>query len=185
TANVATLLSGRATARQREITLRAALGASGTRVMRQLLTESVALALLGAVVGVAFAVLAVRAFTHSSLATLPRIDEVAVDGRVLAFTLAVSVASGLLFGLLPAIHARRVRLTSDLTAGQRESSRGASRRVNNALVVAQLSLSVVLLVAAGLVLKSFQRLTQVDLGFHPEGVTASELPLPQRIGAGA
>ena len=185
TANVATLLSGRATARQREITLRAALGASGTRVMRQLLTESVALALLGAVVGVALAVVAVRSFTHSSLATLPRIDEVAVDGRVLAFTLAVSVASGLLFGLLPAIHARRVRLTSDLTAGQRESSRGASRRVNNALVVAQLALSVVLLIAAGLVLKSFQRLTQVDLGFHPDGVTSIELPLPQRIASDA
>jgi putative ABC transport system permease protein len=181
TANVATLLSGRATARQREITLRAALGASGTRVLRQLLTESVALALLGAVVGVALAVAAVRWFTHSSLATLPRMDEVTVDGRVLSFTLLVSVASGLLFGLLPAINARRVRLTSDLTAGQRESSRGASRRLNNALVVAQLSLSVVLLIAAGLVLKSFERLTQVDLGFHPEGVTSISLPLPQRI----
>jgi putative ABC transport system permease protein len=184
-ANVATLLSGRATARQREITLRAALGASGTRVLRQLLTESVALALLGAVIGIALAVVAVRLFTHSSLATLPRIDEVAVDGRVLAFTLVVSIASGLLFGLLPAIHARRVRLTSDLTAGQRESSRGSSRSANNALVVAQLSLSVVLLIAAGLVLKSFQHLTQVDLGFHPEGVTSIVLPLPQRIASDA
>ena len=184
-ANVATLLSGRAAARQREITLRAALGASGKRVLRQLLTESVALALLGAIIGVSLAVVAVRLFTHSSLATLPRIDEVAVDGRVLAFTLVVSVASGLLFGLLPAIHAGRVRLTSDLTAGQRESSRGASRRVNNALVVAQLSLSVVLLIAAGLVLKSFQRLTEVDLGFHPEGVTSIVLPLPQRIASDA
>src|SRR5436190_7767998 len=185
TANVATLLSGRAAARQREITLRAALGASGKRVVRQMLTESVALALLGAVMGVALAIVGVRLFTHSSLATLPRIDEVAVDGRVLAFTLVVSVASGLLFGLLPAIHAGRVRLTSDLTAGQRESSRGSSRRVNNALVVAQLSLSVVLLVAAGLVLKSFQRLTQVDLGFHPEGATSIALPLPQRIASDA
>jgi predicted permease len=185
TANVATLLSGRATARQREITLRAALGASGARVLRQLLTESVALALLGAVAGVALALVAVRLFTHSRLATLPRIDEVSVDGRVLAFTLAVSVVSGLLFGLLPTLHAGRSRLTSDLTAGQRESSRGASRRVNNALVVAQLALSVVLLIAAGLVLKSFQRLTQLDLGFHPEGVTSISLPLPQRIANGA
>ena len=185
TANVATLLSGRATARQREITLRAALGASGMRVMRQMLTESVALALLGAVMGVALAVVAVRVFTHSSLATLPRINEVAVDGRVLAFTLVVSVASGLLFGLLPAIHARRARLTSDLTAGQRESSGGASRRVNNALVVAQLALSVVLLIAAGLVLKSFQHLTQVDFGFRPDGVTSIALPLPQRIASDA
>jgi len=181
TANVATLLSGRATARQREITLRAALGASGKRVLRQLLTESVALALLGALFGVLLAVVAVRAFTHSGLATLPRIDEVAVDGRVLAFTLVVSVASGLLFGLLPAIHAGRVRLTSDLTAGQRESGHRASRRVNNALVVAQLSLSVVLLIAAGLVLKSFQHLTEIDLGFRADGVTSIVLPLPERI----
>ena len=182
TANVATLLSGRAAARQREITLRAALGASGSRVLRQLLTESVALALLGAVVGVALAVLAVRLFTHSGLATLPRIDEVAVDGRVLAFTLVVAVATGLLFGLLPAIHAGRARLTSDLTAGQRESSRGASRRMNSALVVVQLALSVVLLVAAGLVLKSFERLTALHLGFRPDGLTSIALPLPQRIG---
>jgi predicted permease len=185
TANVATLLSGRATARHREISLRAALGASRSRVLRQLLTESVALALLGAVVGVVLAVVAVRSFTHSSLATLPRIDEVGVDGRVLAVTLVVSVASGLLFGLLPALHAGRARLTSDLTAGQRESSGGGSRRVNNGLVVAQLSLSVVLLIAAGLVLKSFERLTGVDLGFHPEGVTSIVLPLPQPVGADA
>ena len=181
TANVATLLSGRASARQREISLRAALGASRTRVVRQLLTESVALALLGAVVGVALAVAAVRGFTHSNLATLPRIDEVAVDGRVLAFTLVVSIASGVLFGILPAIHAGRARLTSDLTAGQRESTHDGSRKLNNVLVVTQLSLSVVLLIAAGLVLKSFQKLTEVDLGFHPDGVTSIVLPLPQRL----
>jgi hypothetical protein len=90
-----------------------------------------------------------------------------------------------LFGLLPAIHAGRSRLTSDLTAGTRESSRASSRRINNALVVAQLSLSVVLLIAAGLVLKSFQRLTQVDLGFRPEGVTSVTLAVPRRISGGA
>jgi predicted permease len=185
TANVATLLSGRAAARQREINLRAALGATGSRVVRQLLTESLALALLGAVLGVSLAFAAVRVFTHSSLATLPRVDEVGVDWRVLAFTLAVSVASGVLFGLLPAVHASRTQLATDLTAGQRESSRGGSRRINNALVVAQLSLSVVLLIAAGLVLKSFQRLTELDFGFHPEGVTSVALPLPDRIGRDA
>jgi len=185
TANVATLLSGRAAARQREINLRTALGATGGRVVRQLLTESVALALLGAATGAALAVVAVRAFTRSTLATLPRITEVRVDGRVLAFTLAVSVASGLLFGLLPALHAARGRITGDLIAGQREGARGPSRRVNDALVVAQLSLSVVLLIAAGLVLKSFQRLTRLDLGFHPEGVTSVALPLPGRVGGSA
>ena len=179
-ANVATLLSGRAAARQREINLRAALGATSSRVLRQLLTESIALSLLGAIVGVSLAIGAVRTFTHSKLAALPRIDEVAVDARVLAFTLVVSVLSGLLFGLLPALHAGRSRLT-DLTAGQRESSHAGSRHVNNALVVAQLSLSVVLLIGAGLMLKSFQRLTQVNLGFRPDGLTSIALPLPQRI----
>jgi predicted permease len=185
TANVATLLSSRAAGRQREMSLRTALGATGTRVVRQLLTESVALALLGAVVGIALATLGVRAFMHSPLASLPRIDEVSVDGRVLAFTLAVSVLSGMLFGLLPALHGLRPRLSSDLTAGQRESSHRAARRVNNALVVTQLSLSVVLLVAAGLVLKSFQKLTSLDFGFASDGVTSFVLYLPQRIGNSA
>jgi putative ABC transport system permease protein len=185
TANVATLQSGRAAVRQREITLRAALGASRKRVMRQLLTESVALALLGGIVGVVLAFVAVRLFTHSGLATLPRIEAVAVDARVLAVTLAVSVASGILFGLLPAIHVGRTQLSADLTSGQRESARAGARKVNHALVVTQLSLSLVLLIAAGLVLKSFQRLTQVDLGFAPDGVTSIELPLPQRIATSA
>lgn len=184
-ANVATLLSSRAAGRSREISLRTALGATGGRLVRQLLTESVALALLGAFVGVALAFAGLRAFTHSSLATLPRIDEVGLDGRVLAFTLIISVASGLLFGLLPAVHAGRSRLSSDLTAGQRESSHRGTRRVNNALVVAQLSLSVVLLIAAGLVLKSFQRLTQIDLGFRTDGITSISLPLPPRIATSA
>ncbi|MGH7615727.1 MAG: ABC transporter permease, partial [Gemmatimonadaceae bacterium] len=181
TANVATLLSSRASARQHEIALRAALGATSTRVIRQLLTESVALALLGAVVGIGLAFAGVRAFVASHLGALPRMNEVHVDARVLAFTLVVSVASGVLFGLLPAFHAARAGLTSDLAAGQRESSRRGARRVNNGLVVAQLSLSVILLVAAGLVLESFERLARVDLGFRPDNVTSVALPLPQRL----
>ena len=107
-----------------------------------------------------------------------------VDARVLAFTLIVSVGSGLLFGLLPAVHAKQARLLSG-GGGQRESSRRATRRLNNALVVAQLSLSVVLLVAAGLVLKSFHRLTGLDLGFRAEGVTSIAFTVPPRIGSSA
>src|SRR6185312_5021602 len=112
TANVATLLSSRAVARQREIGLRA---------------------LLGAAAGVAFAFGAVRAFTHSSLVSLPRIEEISVDGRVLAFTLAVSIVSGALFGLLPALHGVRRRLAADLAAGTRESAHRATRRINDGL----------------------------------------------------
>jgi putative ABC transport system permease protein len=184
-ANVATLLSSRAAGRQREMSLRTALGASGRRVVRQLLTESATLALLGGVVGVVLAIGAIRLFTHSSLATLPRIDEVGVDARVLVFTLVVSMASGLLFGLLPAIHSAGPSQRAALTAGQRETSHSGTRRINNALVVTQLSLSVVLLISAGLVLRSFQRLTQVDLGFHTDGLTSISLPLPPRIGTSA
>jgi predicted permease len=185
TANVATLLSSRAAARRREMSLRTALGASGGRVVRQLLTESATLALLGGILGVALAVGGIRLFTHSSLATLPRIDEVAVDGRVLAFTLVVSTVSGLLFGLLPAIHAARGHESGSLAAGQHESSHRGARRINNVLVVTQLSLSVVLLIAAGLVLESFHRITEVDLGFRTEQVTSLSLPLPQRIATSA
>lgn len=178
TANVATLLSSRAVARQREIGLRTALGATSRRVLRQLLTESLALAFLGALAGIALAFGAVRAFTHSSLVSLPRIEEVTVDGRVLAFTLAVSVVSGALFGLLPALHGVRSRLAADLTAGTRESAHRATRRINDGLVVAQLSLSVVLLIAAGLLLESVERLTRVDLGFQPDGVSVVSLAVP-------
>lgn len=185
TANVATLLSSRAAARQREMNLRTALGASGGRVIRQLLTESATLAVLGGLAGVGLAFGGLRLFTHSTLATLPRIDEVGIDGRVLAFTLAVSVLSGLLFGLLPALHAAAGHQSASLAAGQRESSHRGARRINNALVVIQLSLSVVLLIAAGLVLESFQRLTEVDLGFRTERVTSISLPLPQRIATSA
>lgn len=184
-ANVATLLSSRAAGRSREIALRTALGATVGRLVRQLLTESVALALLGAAAGVALAVGGLRVFTHSSLAALPRIDDVRVDGRVLAFTLIISVVSGIAFGLLPALHAARSRSSSDLAGGQREASHRGARRVNSALVVVQLSLSVVLLIAAGLVLKSVQRITQLELGFRTAGVTSISLPLPPRISSSA
>lgn len=177
-ANVATLQSGRAAARGREIALRGALGASNARVGRQLLTESITLALLGGVLGTLLAWIAVRGFTHSGLATLPRLDEVGIDGRVLAVALAVTVAAGALFGLAPLAHLLRVRGSADLARGTRDSAHRGARRLNDVLVVAQLALSVTLLVAAGLVLLSFQKLVRTDLGFDPRNVTAITTPLP-------
>ncbi|HEY5063005.1 MAG TPA: ABC transporter permease [Gemmatimonadaceae bacterium] len=179
-ANVATLVTSRAAGRGREMALRTAIGATRRRIVRQLLTESVALASLGGLVGIALAYVLVRTFTHSTAISLPRIGEVTVSVRVLLFTLAVSVASGVLFGLSPALHSMRRRLADGLASGGKDSAHGSARRLNMTLVVTQLALSVVLLVSAGLVLKSFQRLVGTNLGFEPRGVTAVIMPLPQQ-----
>jgi predicted permease len=176
-ANVATLMSSRASGRRREMALRTALGATSGRVVRQVLTESVALASLGGALGIALAFLLVRTFTHSAAESLPRVGEVSMSWRVLTFTFIVSIGSGLLFGLSPALHTLRHRITDGLS-GQKESAHGSARRLNSTLVVAQLGLSVMLLVSAGLVLKSFRHLLNVDLGFDPSGVTAVLMPLP-------
>jgi len=179
-ANVATLLSSRSAARARETALRNALGATRGRVVRQLLTESVTLALLGGVAGMGLAYALVRVVTHSDAVTLPRLGEVSVNWRVLWFALSAAVAAGLAFGIAPALSLARGRPGAALAAGRTDTGSGhaSSRRVNNALVAAQLALSVVLLVAAGLVLKSFRHLVTTDLGFEPAGVTTIALPLP-------
>jgi predicted permease len=182
-ANVATLLLARGATRTRELALRSALGASRTRVARQLLTESIVLSLAGAVLGVGLAAAALRALPHLPIAFLPRADEVRLDTPVLFFTLGVAVVAGLLFGVIPAWHGRRYGLATDLTSGQRGSSHRSTRRVNGALVAAQIALSLVLLIGAGLALKSMRRLLTLDFGFQPEGVTAILVPLPsQRYG---
>lgn len=181
-ANVATLVSSRAAARSREIGVRTALGATPGRLTRQLLTESLALAVIGGALGCALAALLVRAFTHSGIVSLPRIEEVGVNWHVLAFALAVTGASGVLFGLAPLIGAVRLELVASLTGAKASAHRGA-RRLNNTLVVGQIALSFVLLVAAGLVLESFQKLLRTDLGFDPHDVTSMTMALPaQRYG---
>src|SRR6185437_7988513 len=177
-ANVATLQSSRAAGRAREIALRGALGATTARVGRQLLTESVALALAGGAGGVLLAVIAVRAFMRSGIASLPRLAGVGVDSRVLAFTLSGAVGGGVLFGLAPLAYVVGHRGSAALTSGDSASAQGGTRRLNDALVVAQLALSVTLLVSAGLVLESFHNLLNTDLGFDPANVTVITTPMP-------
>jgi putative ABC transport system permease protein len=178
-ANLANLMLSRAEARHREIAIRAALGAGRRRILQQLLVESVILALAGGVVGAALAAWAVKLFVASQPATIPRIDLIAVDGRVLAFTAAISIATGLLFGLMPAIRSS----AADLLSTIKESSRGSGRRgsrVRSVLVVAEVAMALMLLVGAGLMIRSFMRLMSVDLGFDPERVVTARLTLPER-----
>jgi putative ABC transport system permease protein len=176
-ANLANLLLVRAAARRREIAIRAALGASRGRILRQLLTESVLLAVLGGAAGLVLAFWATEALGSLDQAVLPRMQEVSVDGRVLAFTLFVSLLTGVLFGLAPALHGSAIDLRESLS----ETSSGAARgrlRLTSALVVAEVALALVLLVGAGLLMKSTYRLLHVDAGFDPQGVLTAELVLP-------
>ena len=180
-ANVATLVSSRAAARTPEIAVRTALGASTRRVARQLITESLVVAALGGVVGLVLAGAAVRSFAMWSDNALPRIREVGVDWQVLAFALGISVVSGVLFGLAPVFRmARGRRLADDLAGTQKASARSTTRRLNNAMIVTQIALSLVLLVSAGLLIKSFHRLVQTDLGFEPRGVLTATVPFPMK-----
>jgi putative ABC transport system permease protein len=178
-ANIANLLLVRATGRESEIAVRVAMGASRAQIMRQLVTESVILSLTGAVVGTAFAAWIIALVRTYGPASVPRLDEVAIDGRVLAFTALVSVTTGVLFGLVPAIHAAR----TDLAQMLRESTRGSSgrrgtQRTRSTLVVTEMALAVVLLVGAGLLGRSFVRLTRVDPGYDPERVVTMSFSLP-------
>jgi putative ABC transport system permease protein len=178
-ANVANLLLARAAVRQKEIAVRQALGAGRWRIVRQLLTESLLLAAGGGLLGLAFAWAGVRALVAISPANTPRIDDVSVDGAVLAFTLGVALATGLLFGLLPALQTTKADSAETLKDGGRGSSGAGRHRLRAVLVVSEVSLSLVLLVGAGLMTKSFLRLLEADAGFDPERVLTMTLSLPQ------
>ncbi|MCM2255133.1 MAG: ABC transporter permease [Vicinamibacteria bacterium] len=179
-ANVANLLLSRAAARQKEIAVRQALGAGRWRIVRQLLTESLLLAAGGGLLGLLVAWGGIRGLIAISPENTPRIDEVSLDLSVLAFTFAVSLVTGLVFGLLPALQTARHDHAETLKDGGRGGSGGPERsRARAALVVAEVALSLVLLVGAGLMSKSFLQLLDADPGFDPKGVLTMTVGLPQ------
>ncbi len=188
--NVANLLLTRATGRQKEVAVRTALGASRTQIVRQLLTESLLLGLLGGAAGLLLAQAAIQVVKTINPGNIPRIEAIALDSNVLAFTFAIAILTGLLFGLAPALRAARVDLSASIKAGGRsthgEGGLGSSRgRLRGLLVVAEVAISLMLLIGAGLLLRSFVRLQQVSPGFEPAGVVSMRIggtarPLPGR-----
>jgi len=177
-ANVTNLLLARATARQKELTIRAALGASRWRLMRQLLTESVLLAGLGGVAGMLLAVWGVDWLETLIPENLAQARGIVMDGRVLAFSVAVSLLTGMVFGLLPALQVSRPHLTEALKEGGRGGTGSKGRgRTRGALVIGEIALSLVLLAGAGLMIKSFFRLTSVDPGFQANNALTMRMQL--------
>jgi len=181
-ANVANLLLSRATKRTQEISVRLALGAAPSRIIRQLLTESLLLATFGAALGVTVAWCSLRTVTRLFGQGIPRIDEARITGNVLLATLAATVFTGLLFGSIPALRTYALGLKSGLNDAQRSIAGFANRRLNSSLVVVQLALSLVLLIGASLMLKSFKRLMAINPGFETENVLTMIVPVSPNKG---
>jgi putative ABC transport system permease protein len=180
-ANVANLLLARATARQRELAVRAALGAGRARLIRQLLAESLVLSVAGGAAGLALAwwgLHVLRAFVGDRI-PIQRLELVGIDGSVLAFTVAASVLSGIIFGLIPALSAAGTSLNDSLKEGGRTGSAARGNRARSIFVVVEVALALVLLVGAGLLVRSFVRLMDVDAGFNAEQTVTMRVSLPQ------
>ena len=178
-ANVANLLLARATAREKEMALRKALGASRGRLVAQLLSESFVLSLAGSVLGVGLAFALIPVLRSLKQTNLPRLAEARVDAPVLLFSLALCVLTAALFGLAPALQAAGKQLHESLKEGMRGSSVGGARgRLRGALIVAEMAVALILITGAGLLVESFARLRQVNLGFSPQGVTTFPIILP-------
>src|SRR5260221_9984624 len=178
-ANLASMLLAKSVARTREIAIRAALGAARGRIVRQLITESVVMALLAGAVGVLLALWGSRLLVALAPGDVPRLSEVGIDAPVLAFALGVSVLASLLFGLVPALQILRVDLNKSLKQGTTRTSGGSiADRMRALLVVAEIAVSMRMLTGAGLLLKSFIALQNVTLGFRPERVLVMEASVP-------
>jgi len=181
-ANVANLLLARATARQKEFAIRSALGAGRWRIARQLLTESVLLALAGGAIGTLLSVWGIRVLVAAAPANIPRVKEISLDGWVLAFTLLISIATGIIFGLAPSFQLSTTELNETLKEGGRGNAGMNPHRalLRRALVIAEIALSLVLLVSAGLLIESINHLAQVSPGFDPRGVLAADVSFPRQ-----
>jgi putative ABC transport system permease protein len=178
-ANVANLLLARASARQREIAVRSALGASRARIIRQLLTENLILSLAGGAAGLLLAFWGTQALLAISPGNIPRLQSIGIDPQVLLFTIGISLTTGVLFGLAPAVIVSKLNLNDTLKEGGRSSAEGAGgRRVRNGLAIAEIALSLILLVGAGLLIRSFLRLQEVKPGFNPDNILTAQLSLP-------
>jgi len=178
--NIANLLLARASGRQQEMAVRSALGASGGRMIRQMLTESMLLSAIGGVAGVLTTVGTLGLILRLVPSNIPRLNEVRVDWVVLAFALAISVLPGLAFGLAPALQSAKAPLASAIREGARGSGYGAKTgRLRDALIVSELAFAVVLMVGAGLLLRTLRGLLQENPGFNPTQVVAASLPLPE------
>lgn len=179
-ANVANLLLARATTRHKEMAIRSALGASRSRVVRQLLTESVLLAMAGGALGLLVAMWGTDVLVSLSREDLPRAGQIGMDGRVLGFTFLVSILTGVVFGLAPAIHSSKTDLNESLKEGGRGSTEGARRnRLRAALVIGEVAIAIVLLAGAGLLIQSLRRLQQVNPGFSARNVMTFSIGLPE------
>ena len=179
-ANIANLLLVRSTERQQEIETRMALGASGARLVRQLLTESVVLAFAGGLVGVAITPWILHELVAIAAKSLPRAIHTGIDGRALILTAAISLATGILFGLAPALHAGRKRGFEGLKGG-RSTEGKRPKRLRSALVICETAFSLLLIAGAGLLLRSFAEILKVDPGFRPDGVLTMRVALPDAV----
>jgi predicted permease len=177
-ANVANLMLARATARHKEMAIRTALGASRTRIIRQLLTESVLLSVLGGGLGLLLAMWGVDLLLKINEGRIPRSYEIGLDMNVLLFTLGVSLLTGIIFGLAPAFQTSKIQLNDTLKEGGRTGTGTIRHRLRDLLVVAEVSLTVVILIGAGLLLRSFMRLQEVSPGFKPQNLLVMQVSLP-------
>jgi putative ABC transport system permease protein len=179
-ANVANLLLARASGRQKEMAIRAALGAGRSRILRQLLSESLLLSIFGGAIGLLLALWGLDLLVSLSPEDIPRLNEVGLDIRALGFTLAISLLTGIVFGLAPALQSSKLDLNDALKEGSGRGTESLRRhRLRSILIVSEVALALVLLIGAGLMIKSFIKLQEVDLGFNPQNLLKMDISLPQ------